>query len=370
MKCSKCNEKLKNSDKYCANCGTKVKKENKFLKFIFKNQMKIIITLIIILILAILYKVLCYVTSPTFVANRYLNNLINNNSEENEKTIDLETNDFLNEKILKEKNIDFDEFTNIELFNKIVTKNEALITYKYKINDQEYTASVNLSKDNKLFSNWKINSGRVSKNVSFKVPTGSIVKIDDINIDKYLLENEDYDLYTIDYMTTGIYKIEITLKDGTILSDNIEVYSDRTYTIDNIQLTEETNEDLKKQAKVMLETLYNGIKDNKNLLEINYNDDIKKIYKNLNYNYKNSNYKINNITYNDLEIINSKYNNEAKLEVTFQTEYNYNITYNLNNVENNYEGINRGYVTIIFDYDENYIIEKIENLKNSFPIRK
>ena len=375
MKCSKCGTIYKKQDRYCENCGSKIikpKKQNDFLKLLKKNKTKIISITIILVLLVAIFQIICYLRSPEYIASNYLKAIVNNDSTTVLNMIDLETNDFYNKTILEDKNT-FDGATNIKLINKIVNEDEALLTYSYELNGNSYITNVSLSKANTLLSNWTINSGRVSKNITLKVPKDATIKIDDIELKNYLDESsstDNYDVYTIDHMITGEYEVEITLKDATIVSDKIEVTDNQSYSVGTIELSDENETSLITMAKEFMNQLYSSLINDTTASNLNYSSEIKDTYKDLRYNYKNFNYTLNGIEYTDLEVVESRYNDDSKLEVTFQTEYNYNISYTANDTTSTYEGTNRGYITIVFDYDDNYTISEINHLKNNFPIRK
>lgn len=375
MKCSKCGTICKKQDRYCENCGSKIiktKKENNILKTIEKNKIKIISITIILVLLVAIFQIISYLRSSEYIAYKYLKAVINNDTTEILNIIDLEANDFYNKTILKEKNT-FDGATNIELIKKIENNDEALLTYSYKLNGTSYITNVSLSKSDDLFSTWTVNSGRVSKNITIKVPKDASVKIDDVDLKNYLDKSsstDNYDVYTIDYMVTGEYKAEVTLKDGTIVSDDINISNNQSYSIGNVELSDENESTLITMSKEFMNQLYNSLISDIESSNFNYSNEIKDTYKDLRYSYKNSNFKLNSIEYTDLEIIDAEYNDDAKLEITFETEYNYSVYYTSNDTENNYSGTNRGTVTLVFDYEDNYTISEMKNLKNNFPIRK
>lgn len=375
MKCSNCGTTYKKDDHYCENCGSKInkpQKENNILKTIKKNKTKIIsITILFVLVVAI-FQIISYLRSSEYIASNYLKAVVNNDVTEIFNIIDLETNDFYNKNILKEKNT-FAGATNIELIKKIENEDEALLTYRYQLNGNSYITNVSLSKSNNLFSTWNVNSGRISKNVTIKVPKDASIKIDDIDLKNYLDESsstEDYDVYTIDHMVTGEYKVEVTLKDGTVVSDNIDVSNNQSYSVGNVELSEENETTLITMSQDFMNQLYISLINDVTSSNLNYNDEIKDIYKDLRYNYKKSNVILNSIEYTDLEIVEAEYNEDAKLEITFETEYNYSVSYTSNNTESTYSGTNRGTVILVFDYDESYTISDMKLLKNNFPIRK
>lgn len=370
MKCSKCGTPYHEKDRYCENCGSK--RENKALNFLNQNKHTIFILTIVIIIAVLIYQIITVLSSPEYKATNYLKAVLNNDTKKVYELADYSSNDFYSEEILKEKN-ETVKAANIQLIRKIVLDNEAYLTYQYTSNGTKHIVSVKLTKEDGIFTNWQIESGRVAKNITLQLPKNSTVKVDEIDIKKYLDQEEstdDYDIYTIDYMATGTYQVEVTLQDGNTIKDEITVSDDQKYSLGNIELTDAAKSTTKELTKNLLDTMYNGLINNNSASEITQNESVQKFYKDLKYVYSNSNITLNQIQFSDLELLNAEYNDESKLEVTFQTEYNYTITYQSQNETNTYSGVNRGVITVTFDYQDGYSIQKIESLKNSFPIRK
>lgn len=375
MKCSKCGTPYRKTDHFCENCGAKIVKENQdsqILSFLKKYQKRILTILILFILFLGTCSIVNFLRSPEYISNQYFNSIIHQDTKKLINMIQLEDNDFFNETTLKEKMTDYQNAINVKLINKVVSGSEALMTYSYEISGKSYISNVSLSRTNDtIWGSWKVNSGQISKNIVLKFPKNSVVTIDDIDIKKYLDEKsstDDSDIYKIDYMTTGEYQVKVTLEDGTEVSDTITISDNQSYSLGQITLKDEQKSKVQELAKNLMTDLYTGIMNDTSATGMGYNSDIQKIYKDLKYQYKQSNFKINQIEYTDLEVISAQYNSDSKLEVTFQTEYNYTITYNTNT---NYSGTNRGYVTIVFDYSNNsYTIKNMENFKNNFPVRK
>lgn len=368
MKCQKCDAKVRDNDKYCGNCGTKVRKENKCVKFLVKNKVKLIILAVLLVLLITVYNVTSYITSPIYVANKYFKAVMSNDIETIYNMINLSDNDFMNIKVLSEK-VDTYNASDIYIIDKIVTNNEALITYAYRENGQIYRAMVSVTKSgNKwlLFDNWKINSGKVASNITIKMPTGSIVTVDGIELTNYLDRQENgFDIYIIDYMVNGEYTLGVTLQDQQTMYEEFETVSNTEYKIDSIDASEEIKEEVTQITKDLITDMYKNIIAATSYDDVDYNDNIKNMYKNLSYKFKKSKYNLTNIEFNDFSIVKSTFV-DGKLYVIYQVEYDYSIKYNLNDEEKTYSGVNRGVVSATYNYENGYNIDTIEKLNLSF----
>lgn len=363
MKCKKCGKTISKNDKFCGNCGAKITKEmdEKTLRILKENKLKIILSFILVFVIGVTYFLVNYLNSATYIAKKYFDAVTHNKTEEVYELLEIKDTDLMNLDLLKKKIKEYKNVSDIEVVDEKVNGNNALITFKYSDDKNENLGSVHLvKKDGK----WTVDSGVIASNVVIKLPKNAKVKLDNIDISSYLdkdKSNDDIDIYTIDYMPKGKYKIIITLKDGTEIEDDIEITSDNTYTLGSIELTSDASNALNSKSLDLINNIYNGIINNTS--ELTYNNNIDEYYKDLNYDYKNSNYTLKNFKINDLKEINVTDSN-GKLQVTYQVEYEYTINYD----GNDYSGTNRDRVTLYFDYD--YEIYSIKDLGLRFPIRK
>lgn len=375
MKCTKCESAIDKKDKYCSNCGSKITKENKFLKFIKENSHTIVQILIIIMLCFILGLIVIKKTDPETIAKKYMEAVLNNDTEEIYNTFDLENSDFVSLDILNDKITKLENVSNISLINKKVYENEALITYKYDVGSKTYIASVSLTKSGKkffIFDNWKVNSGKIAKNITIEVPKGAKVWVDNVSLDKYLNSdntNEFTDEYVIDNMIVGSYTFKASLLDGNEIEKELNVIDNGNYSIGSVELNDETKNKVTELAKTTIQDIYNNLISGTTYSSLNYNDNIKMMYRNLKYNYANSNLVLNKLEITDIILEASSLNN-GKLVSTFEIEYNYDINYKSLDLDNNYSGTSRSFVSIEFTYDNEYKINNIGNLNLNFWVRK
>lgn len=369
MKCPNCDNAIKPDDIYCGNCGKKIKKESKFLNEIEKNRKTILILLISLLILTSLISVLNYFCSPVYEAEKYFNYLKDNNTSKIYEYIASDSS-FTTEEILKKKMSSIKGATNIQIINKYISNDEALITFSYELNNEINIANVSLSKSGHkylIFNNWKVNSGKVSKNITLKLPNNSKATIDGIDISSYLTDDgEDLDTYKIPSMITGKYKLKVELQDGNVIEKEFETANDVTFMINSTTLSDENKKILDDKSTELINSIYSGLINDVDYNSINYNDSVKKIYKDLRYNYKRFEISLTEFNLSSMDLISSNYNDNGNLELTYEIEYDYKATYQ----GTSYSSTNRGTITIEYNYKDGYQVKDIGRISINFPIRK
>lgn len=342
-----------------------------FKDWVIKNSKSIITVLVILIVLILCGKIIGYFNSPEYVANKYFKAIASNNYNDIYNLVELEDSAIVSKDILKEKIDTLDiEAYKIESFQ--IVNDNALVTYKYENNNKTYYASVLLRKSMKnkfiLFNNWKVQSSKVATDVSIKVPTDSIVTIDNIDIKEFIdTKEENYDIYTIDKMVVGEYNIKIELKNGLEVEEKINVSSDQTFVIGNINLEDDIKENLESQLKNDLTILYSNSINNKNYDETGLNK-LKNEYQYLKSSLQNKSYTLTNINFNDITVSDVTY--DTMLEVTFSINCNYSVNYNLNDSMNSYSGNGTTNIKANFKVENGtYTLESIDNLPINFRIR-
>jgi len=372
MKCRHCDAKIKKNDTYCPECGKSLKESILTIigNTIYDSRKIIFGILLTLIILFSLFKIVLYVFSPEFMAKKYIKALANNDYSEIYKLLDVDKSSLVSEKILKEKmeTIDIDAY---EVDNVVTDGEEAIVTFKYEHNNKINYVSVvlrnSMIKKYYLFNNWKILSTKVAKDVVIEVPKNSIVKIDNKEISEFKVENENYDIYKIEEMFAGTYKISIELENGLKVEDDVEIYSNKKYSIGNIELEDEIKASLISQLESSFNTLYiNAING------ISYNDigltNLKYEYNYLKDSLKNNSYTLTNISFSDIDVIGATY--DQNLEVTFNLNCNYTVEYKLNEEVKTYSG--SGSTKVKANYNatkDTYTLDSISNLPISFRIR-
>ena len=362
MKCRNCNAKIKESDIYCQECGKRTK-ENRFIKWFNDNSKLLCIIASIIIGLVILFNVICYFVGPKYLASKYIKAVMNNDYEEIYKLADLKDSDLVSVKTLRQKIYDYkaDEYK----FDGIETNGDiTLVRYIYSQNNKKYYVYVELVKQlNKkllVFDNYKIVSGKVATDVTLEIPKNSKITLDKKDIKSYLDESTDsYDIYFIDKMIKGTYDVEITLPNGTVVSDKLDIESDQVYNVGNFDIDEALKTTLIDKLNTTLNTLYPNAINN-----TEYNStgltNLKEEYKELR-SYIQINNKLTSISFSDIDVETATYNDN--LVITFSIGCNYSV----NNGTDSYTGMGYTNIDVEFTYnDGNYEIKSISGLPMNF----
>lgn len=374
MKCENCNSTIKKGDVFCSECGKNLNKKKYFKNLnntLIKHKTKIFYTLLIIILVCLLFSFIGYITSPIHVAQSYMKSIVNNDYEKIYKLSGLVNSDLVSESVLKKKTekLETDEYRleAVDYYN-----DRAVVTYIYNKNNKTYRAAVLLKKSiNKqflFFDEWKIMSSKVANDVTIEVPTGSKVLIDDVDIKDYLYESQnDLDIYIIDQMVAGEYKIKVNIN-GLVIEDTIDIQTDKRFTIGNIDLTDELEKDILEKVNTVLNPLYTNSINSTNYSETGLTN-LKNTYKNLKTNIQNKIYTLKNINFKSIEYISATYE-KTNLIAGFDVTYDYTVDYNVAGEVKTYSGTSTSRIYVSFKYNnETYVISEISYLPTNFKIR-
>lgn len=372
MFCKNCKKSGKPGEIYCKECGSKLKKEKIEFKISQKTKNTILIVIVIFLLLFLAYNITYYLLSPKVVAKKYFETLINNDTNEIYSYIDYKS-DFVSKEILEEKRIPL-KVEDYEITNIKIGEKSATVSIKYESNGEYNKAYVSLDRNkNKylIFDEYKIESGLIVQNITFKVPKGSTITIDDKEISKYLTDskNEYFDYYVIPYMIKGNYEIKTSLN-GINVTDEIEVSSNQTYSINNVEVKDELETSLKQTALNKLTLIYNSALADKTFDEIKSNfkinkyDTLEDTYRSIKRGLNDSYIKVNNIEFKEASIKRITYSEEGKLVITLDTDYNINGVIELQE-QKEFTSKNNSYIKVTFDYmDGTYDVSDINGTLN------
>lgn len=374
MYCKKCEKYRKSNDVYCEECGTKLEHKKREFKISKKAKKNILTTLIVLIVLIIIYLVTNYLLGPAKIATDYFKQVINNDVNGIYSYLDEYKGEFVSKDLLNKKLELIESVDSYKVVDVVEGENQAIVTYEYISNGTYNTARVLLKREpNKylIFDKYSVESGKLVENVSIKVPTGSSVKVDEVDIKEYLKTTKDnYDTYKIPYLVSGTYHIETELN-GVKIEEDVKLASNETYVITNIDLEEELEKSLEQITKEKLNIIYTSAINKINYEEISSNfnskSEMENIYKSLKRSFTYSNVQINAISFTDISIISATYDSNGRLMVKFDVDYQLNYEYTLN--EEKVENTSTGYSTMIatFDYEENsyklYEITSLPSLK-------
>lgn len=373
MFCEKCKKTGNPGDIYCTECGSKLKKKKSEFKLSKKTKNIILSIVIVIILLFLAYNTIYYLLSPKMVAKNYFEALINNDIDKIYSYIDYDS-DFVSKEILEDKLVSLENVEDYEITNVKIGEKKAIVTIRYELNNEYNTVYVSLDrKKNKylLFDEYNVESGKIVENITFKVPKGSTITIDDKDISKYLAKSNDeyFDYYEIPYMIKGSYEIMTSLNNIDV-NDEIEVSSNQTYSINNVKLDDTLESTLKEIALNKLSVIYNSALSDKTFDEIksNFNltsySTLEDTYRSIKRGLNNSYIIVNNIEFKEASIERITYSNEGKLVITLDTDYTINGVVKLQE-EKEFSSKNNSYIKITFDYlDGNYDVYDISGTLN------
>lgn len=370
MKCLKCGEKIEGTDKFCANCGEKVKrKENGFST----NNIITIIVLCVCLI-GILFginRIVNYFTSPNYVAMKYFEVVANNDVDKIYSYIEkYEDSPFISKEILNDKMTRLENIENYSIKSIKTENNKTYVEFQYDLDGEYKTSYVEVKRVNnsKFLKTYEVVSGKLAQNVTIRVLKNAKVTVDGKDISAYLNENDNdeyYDTYVMPAMIQGSYKFLVTLENGLIMEKNISLQSDSTYTLSKINLDTEVTTSLEKAIKDSLNTLYKSAIQEKNYEDIssNFKNDLSSLYRSIKRSIKSSSKVMKEINFTDVEIKSSMFNDKGNLEVDIFADYD--MKYSYQGEEKQAEVSN--YMSLSVELDSNF---EVLNVYTSYQERE
>lgn len=385
MFCGECGTKNKKGAQFCENCGAKMEtpKKEVFVKekkpMTKKNKIITGVVGLVAMIVIALCIFLGSLTSPKNIAEKVFNATVN---------YDFNT-------IYKYLNVEDSEFTSKEMFNKVMTSNYDIedkpvivnysvgepvisddkmsatvtITYMMKDKDKSDTFDVKLVKDkNKkwlFFDNWVVNTKGidVAKNYKIEVAKGSTISVEGIALSSNYLNseesNENYDVYVIPSIFEARYEVNITLPIGLQVTSKMNVYDNGSYKyrMSLNDLTNEVKDNLISISKSSLQTLYDGVKEQKSFDDIKSNFEyengdlttLKSDYENL-VNSIGTSIKLTTITFKEIKISDVNITSENKLKLYLKVSYDYSVSYESSGETKTHDSNDYDYLYLTFDY--------------------
>lgn len=385
MFCGECGTKNKKGAQFCENCGAKMEtpKKEVFVKekkpMTKKNKIITGIVGLVAMIVIALCIFLGSLTSPKNIAEKVFNATVN---------YDFDT-------IYKYLNVEDSEFTSKEMFNKVMTSNYDIedkpvivnysvgepvisddkmsatvtITYMMKDKDKSDTFDVKLVKNkNKkwlFFDNWLVNTKGidVAKNYKIEVAKGSTISVEGIALSSNYLNseesNENYDVYVIPSIFEARYEVNITLPIGLQVTSKMNVYDNGSYKyrMSLNDLTNEVKDNLISISKSSLQTLYDGVKEQKSFDDIKSNFEyengdlttLKSDYENL-VNSIGTSIKLTTITFKEIKISDVNITSENKLKLYLKVSYDYSVSYESSGETKTHDSNDYDYLYLTFDY--------------------
>lgn len=345
MYCLKCKKNGSIFDKYCKDCGGKLEHKKMDKKFKRKICVSSIVVVILTLICFLGYNLFNYFISPDYTALNYFKAIINNDIDKIYSYLDAEDSTFVSKKILSEKINFFESVNNYKITHMTEYQNYIMVEISYSTNNSAEKAYIELAKTNNYLKPYKVVSGKIANNITFKVPTGSKVIIDDIELTNSKTK-DNFDLYHFNHMIKGSYKVKIEIND-IALEEEIDVEDNGTYTISNIKLNSELEEKIINKTREELNYIYSSILDNKTFGEIknrfvSETSELKSSYNSIK---RTINSSITNVEFIDFEVKKVTYSSSGKLAITYLVDQNITMNEKTNSYSN--------YITVEYDYINN-----------------
>lgn len=354
MKCRKCKTEVNKEDTFCLNCGYRLKSKSRKFISIF------LIIIAIFLILLGCYEIIEYKNSPEQEALKYFKTIITNDVDKIYPYIDKYESSFVNKELLKEKNQKLEYVKNYKV-EKIEENNGYTYVYiNYDMDGINTSSIIELSKKKKfIFNTYEINSGKVIKNVIFKVLKDSKITIDDKDITKYKSDkdsDEYYDAYVMPYMLSGNYNIKATLPNGIEMDKEVTLNKEGTYILSKVELDEDTLNMMKDTIRDTLNIMYENAINEKSYEDIkdNFDTDLSTLYSNVK---RSLNKNIKSINFDNIKITSSTLDEEGKLlnQVLADYEFEYEVNDTSKKISRTLS------IDIYFKYDESWQITDAKN---------
>lgn len=344
MICPKCHMKGKIKDRYCEKCGLKLQFE---MPKISKKMKLVLLTVISILVVFVsIFFIGYYLTSPSYVAKKYFESVIQNDIHTIYEKIGGIDSTFVSEKILQEK---VDIFEHVDTYHiSSIEENgrtaRVLITYYLENDSKTYQVSVDLYRNHAkkwlIYPNWKVDSAYIAKNVVFEVPTNSKVTVDGKKLTDFqnIEQSTDaYDVYQIPKMIAGTYTVQVTLPIGTIIDQKIEMEDAKRITVGDFELSDETREKIETTALQNLQILYDGAIQNQTydmiqdkLVSTKSHAQIGKRYRTFKSSIQGQNVTFTNVKIASVEVTSAYYNRNGKFTTTLEIVHHDSYTYDKN----------------------------------------
>ena len=262
MNCIKCGAKIKNRDKYCSNCGTKVIRVS--FKELFYSRRGLLKRTSIFLILIVLYLVVnALYFSEDAVIRRYLVAYANNDYNTIIKLSNISKNEFMSEDVINNKygNPDINK-VDVRILSTSNKSGEHNRTASYTVNESTKVVNLSIKKDlfgNIIYPKYLItNNDLIAKNIKITIPKYTTLVLDNILVD------DKYKVSETDSIIT--YKIDSVLKKNVLIKlkiDDVELTDCRSlFNNENIYYTNLVFTDVdSKSSKVIKENINKKIND-------------------------------------------------------------------------------------------------------------
>ncbi len=403
MFCGECGTKNEEGALFCENCGAKLVEEKpakqpkkvsnskqassesfgtKLKKMSMVKKILLGVALAIVIILIVAYAVINNKLSPKKIAKDYFMAVVNMDTDKLYQYMDIDKNEFTSKEMfdkLAENNLNDDKIKlanykmgNVEKSNNGLTAT-VTISYVEEGDDDTETVKVTLvkqkSKKYLFFEDWHISNSMsvmdTTKDYKIKVLKDSKVTIEGIEVDKKYIDKDSsdgtYDVYKMPAMFKTKYNMKIELPLGFEVEDTLNLssyYSSYTYSLNEDKLPENVKKQLIETTKKGIQTLYNGAKDQKPFDEIKNEfeyegsdlSNLKKTYESLSKSLSGSD--LSAIEFTAIEL-DSFTTTEKGFRAYIDADYKYTVSYTSGSETKTHDSNSSDSMTIYYSYSDN-----------------
>lgn len=380
MKCKSCGMKKKFTDKYCGYCGEKQGTEKN--AYIHQRSLLLVgLFVLFFLILFIGYKVNEHFNRPSYIATKYFEAVIENDTEEIYSYLSkYEDSPFVSKEILDDK---IEHLENVEHYSikEIKEKDDrTYVEFQFDLDGVYTTSYVELKKKTFLhfFETYEVVSGKLAENVTLRVLKNAKITVDDKDIKDFLKKNDDdpyYDTYVIPYMIAGNYDFDVVLENGLTMKKDIPLSSSNIYTLSKIDLEQEMIQEMENTIKNTLNILYQGALNDERYEDISspFKKDLSKLYESIKRTLKSNQQRIKSINFTDVQITKTMFNEKGMLDSEIFADYRMIYMTQENGKEIEQETNKYMSLAVVFDeQDHEFVIDDIYtsyNVKEAFTIK-
>lgn len=386
MFCGECGTKNEKGAQFCENCGKRMKVEKTTTKepLVKEKQpmpKKTKTTIAIVSTVAVVIIGLCIflgtLANPKNIAEKLFKATTNYDFDTVYGFLDVEKSDFTTKEMFKNimsrevEDEDKPEVINYTVSDPILSEDKmtatVTITYLLKDSSDSNTFDVKLikAKDKKwlFFDNWKVVMGGmdIAKNYEIQVAKGSKVTVEGIEIGEQYLDKdsstEQMDVYKMPAMFEANYNVKIESPMGITKEDKMRVRNESyyKYRLSVSDLTEADKSKLTSISKTNLETLYNGVKDQKSFDDIkssfDYEEaDLSKLKNDYETLVKNIGTSLTSIDFTEVTLSDISIKSNGNIELYLKAKYDYTISYQSGDETKTHNSDDYDYLYLTYSY--------------------
>lgn len=379
MFCQNCGTKNNDASVFCENCGARLEKpvdvapqsvqqEQPVQQPVQQGQpvqqsvqqpkpkkpvSKLVIAVVaeaVILVASIIafFNIGNSVYGPEKVAEKFFVEVANQNFKEAYKVLDVEENDFINEKAFQNAkcNVELSKVTDYKVRKTRGADDEKEVEILYKTkgssSKRSYDISLNKQDDKNMlfFENWQIvPDAMIVKDFYVSIPNGAEVTVDGVKLGKDYLNkkksDEDYQVYEIPEMFAGEHQIVVNKEGMAEVRALVDTDIDYGYDLYNyeMQMDEKLLEEAVDVALADFEAIYTAAAQAKEYDAVadmfSVDADGEYDYEDIAYEFTGSSYRtVNKVAFSNVEAVSGEsYLDTDKTCIAVDIEFDYNVDY-------------------------------------------